>query len=263
VSTAEKQPVLVDRSGLIATVTLNAPPHNAISMAMVDRLEAVFEELESDASVRAIVLTGAGETSFSVGADIREFGPAIAQRTLEGFIGQRLRLIERVEDLGKPVLCAIRGACVGGGLELALGCHFRLAAEGARIGLPEIELGIVPAWGGTQRLTRTVGRAHALDMMLRGKKIGAEEALRIGLVHTVCQPAELLETARALADELGEKPPLAVKGILKAVIQGGALSLEDGLALEFEALRSTSGTKDAQEGVRAFFEKRKPVFRGE
>jgi enoyl-CoA hydratase len=242
---------------------LNAPPYNAIGMAMVDRLEQLLPELGADQSVRTIVLTGAGERSFSVGADISEFGVAVTKMTLKGFIDQRLRLVERVENLGKPVLCAIRGNCVGGGLELALGCHFRLAADGARIGLPEIELGIVPAWGGTQRLTRTVGRAHALDMMLRAKRIGAEEALRIGLVHEVCKPDELLTRAHGLASELADKAPLAVAGILKAVIQGGPLSLEEGLALEFEGIQSTSGSKDVQEGIAAFFEKRKPAFRGE
>jgi enoyl-CoA hydratase len=230
---------------------------------MVDRLEELFRGLASDGSVRAVILTGAGERSFSVGADITEFGAAVAKVGLENFIAQRLRLADRIENLPKPVVCAIRGACVGGGLEIALACHFRVAAEGARIGLPEIELGIVPAWGGTQRLTRTVGRAHALDMMLRARKIGAEEALRLGLVSEVCAPESLLGRARALADELAEKPPLAVAGILKAVIQGGPLSLEEGLALEFEALTATSGSRDAREGIRAFFAKRKPAFRGE
>jgi len=181
---------------------------------------------------------------------------------LKGFIGQRLRVADRIENLPKPVVCAIRGACVGGGLEFALACHFRIAAEGARIGLPEIELGIVPAWGGTQRLTRTVGRAHALDMMLRARLVSAEEAYRIGLVHDVCPPDELPARAQALAAELAEKPPVAVAGILKAVIEGGPLSLQEGLALEYEAVEATSRTEDAQEGVIAFLEKRKPVFRG-
>jgi enoyl-CoA hydratase/carnithine racemase len=151
---------------------------------------------------------------------------------------------------------------VGGGLEFALACHFRIAATGARIGLPEIELGIIPAWGGTQRLTRTVGRMHALDIILRAKKIGAEEAHRIGLVNEICPPEELLDRAHALAGELAEKPPIAVAGILKAVLDGGSLPLEEGLALEYEAVEATSGTEDATEGVIAFLEKRKPVFRG-
>jgi enoyl-CoA hydratase len=255
--------VRVERVEAIATVVLNRPPHNPMGLAMIDRLEQLIPELGSDESIRAIILTGAGEKSFSVGADIREFGTGVSKMTLAGFIAQRLNVVQLVENLAKPVICAIRGACVGGALELALGCHFRLAARGARIGLPEIELGIVPAWGGTQRLTRTVGRAHALDLMLRAKRIDGDEALRIGLVHEVCEPEELLGRARALAAELATKPPLAVAGILRAVIQGGALPLEEGLALEFEALTRTGGSKDAREGITAFLEKRAPVFRGE
>jgi enoyl-CoA hydratase len=262
-SASTTEPVVVERAESIATVTLNRPPHNPMGLAMVDRLEELFPELASDESVQAIILTGAGEKSFSVGADIREFGAGVSKMTLKGFIDQRLKLVELVENLPKPVICAIRGACVGGALELALGCHFRFAAHGARIGLPEIELGIVPAWGGTQRLTRTVGRAHALDMILRAKRIDADEALRIGLVHEICDPRELLARARGLAAELAAKPPLAVAGILEAVVRGGALPLEEGLALEFEALTRTSGSKDAREGITAFLEKRQPVFRGE
>jgi len=262
-SQPQQQPVLIEKTGFVATLELNAPPHNPLGMSMIDRLEELFLELHMDKSVRAIVLTGAGDRSFSVGADITEFGPAISKLGLEKFIGQRLKLIDRIENLSKPVICALRGACVGGGLEIALGCHFRLAAEGARIGLPEIELGIVPAWGGTQRLTRAIGSANALDMMLRAKKIGAAEALRLGLVHEVCPPEALLSRAHALAEELAEKPPLAVEGILKAVVQGGPLPLKQGLALEFDALTATSGSADAREGIQAFFEKRKPVFRGE
>lgn len=262
-SDAHTEPVLVDQIGAVATVTLNAPPHNPMGLAMIDRLEALIPKLGADNTVRAIVLTGAGERAFSVGADIKEFGTALEKMSLKDFIGQRLRVMDLVENLAIPVVCAIRGACVGGALEIALSCHFRIAAEGARIGLPEIELGVVPAWGGTQRLARTVGRAHALDLMLRAKKISAEEALRIGLVNAVCKPEALLDRAGALAEELAAKPPLAVAGILKAVIQGEDRLLAEGLALEFEALERTSGSQDAQEGIMAFLEKRKPVFKGE
>lgn len=257
-----EEPVRFEKTGFVATLTLNRPPHNPLGMAVIDRLEELFTGLASDGTVRAVVLTGAGDRSFSVGADIKEFGIGMEKMGLEGFIGQRIRVADQIEKLPKPVVCAIRGACVGGGLEFALACHFRIAAEGSRIGLPEIELGIVPAWGGTQRLTRTVGRAHALDMILRAKLIGAEEACRIGLVNEVCPPGELLDRARALAGELAEKPPLSVAGILKAVIEGGPLSLEEGLALEYAAVEATSGTEDAAEGITAFLEKRKPVFRG-
>ncbi len=258
----EEGPILCSQRGFVASVTLNRPPHNPLGMAAVDLLEELFTELATDESVRAVVLTGAGDRTFSVGADIKEFGVAIEKMGLKDFIGQRLRVADRIENLPKPVVCAIRGACVGGGLEFALACHFRIAATGARIGLPEIELGIVPAWGGTQRLTRTVGRMHALDLILRAKKVGAEEAYRIGLVNEICPPEELLGRAHALAEELAEKPPIAVAGILRAVLDGGALPLEEGLALEYEAVEATSGTEDATEGVMAFLEKRKPVFKG-
>jgi enoyl-CoA hydratase/carnithine racemase len=260
--TPPDEPVLFEKTGFVATLTLNNPPHNPLGMATIDRLEELFTELPSDESVRAVILTGAGERTFSVGADIKEFGVGIEKMGLKDFIGQRLRVTDLIENLPKPVVCAMRGACVGGGLEFALACHFRIAAEGARIGLPEIELGIVPAWSGTQRLTRTVGRAHALDMMLRAKLIDAEEAYRIGLVNEVCQPEDLLDRAHALANELAEKPPISVAAILKAVIEGGSLPLKDGLALEFAAVEATSGTEDATEGIMAFLEKRKPVFRG-
>jgi enoyl-CoA hydratase len=257
------QKVLVERNGAVATVLLNDPPHNPLSMSMVNRLESLIQEVGSDPTLRAIVVTGAGDRTFSVGADIREFGRVATEMGMRAFIDQRLRLFASIENLPKPVVCAMRGACVGGGLELALSCHFRIAAEGARLGLPEIELGIVPAWGGTQRLTRTVGRAHALDMMLRARKVGAEEAYRIGLVQQVCPPAELRARADELAAELAEKPPLAVAGILEAVVRGGQLSLEEGLALEYRATERVSGSKDMLEGLRAFFEKRKPSFTGE
>jgi enoyl-CoA hydratase/carnithine racemase len=262
-TSTSSDPILIERDGAVCTLVLNDPPHNPIGLAAVDRLEALLPELGADNGVRAIIVTGAGDRTFSVGANIKEFGAGVAKLTLKGFLDQRLRVLSMIENLGKPVICAIRGACVGGGLELALACHFRIAAAGARIGLPEIELGIVPAWGGTQRLPRTIGRAHALDLMLRAKRIDAPEALRIGLVHEICAPGELRDRARALAGELAEQAPLAVSGILDAVINGTPVSLEEGLALEFKAISATSGSKDAREGITAFLEKRKPVFRGE
>jgi enoyl-CoA hydratase len=258
-----RETLRIEREGPIATLTLDDPPYNPIGLRTVDRLETLIPELGMDRSVRVLIVTGAGERSFSVGANIREFGKGIAERTLKGFIDQRLRVLASLENLAKPVICAIGGVCMGGGLELALACHFRLAARGVRLGLPEIELGILPAWGGTQRLTRTVGRAHALDLILRARRIDADEALHIGLVHEVCERQQLLERARARARELAEKAPLAVTGILRAVIEGGSLPLQEGLGLEFESLLRTSESQDAREGIQAFLEKRKPVFRGE
>jgi enoyl-CoA hydratase/carnithine racemase len=256
------QPIVVIRKDSVATIELNDPPYNRLGMALFDALEEAIAEIEQDTSVRAVVLRGAGDDNFSVGADIREFGMAASQRGVKDFIEQRLHVIRRIETMSKPVICAIRGACLGGGLEIALGCHFRIAARGAKIGLPEVELGVVPAWGGTQRLTRTIGRARALDVMLRAKKLTAEQALEVGIVTEICKPDELNALASALAAELAEKAPIAVAGILDSVIQGGPKPLEEGLAHEYAALERAITSEDMQEGVMAFLQKRRPVFKG-
>lgn len=249
------------RDDSVATIVLDDPPYNRLGMAMFDSLDRAVNEVREDQTIRAVVLRGGGDDNFSVGADIREFGLAASERGVKDFIDQRHDVIRRIETLNKPVVCAIRGACLGGGLEIALGCHFRIAARGAMIGLPEVELGVVPAWGGTQRLTRTLGRARALDIMLRAKKLSAEEALEVGLVSEVCEPAELEAQAGALATELAAKAPIAVAGILDAVVEGGPKTLDEGLAHEYAALERTIASEDMQEGVMAFLQKRAPVFR--
>lgn len=258
----QKEPIVVVREGAVAAIELNDPPYNRLSMALVDALERSIDEIEQDESVRAVVLRGAGDENFSVGADIREFGAAAADRGVQAFIEQRLRVIRNIETMSKPVVCAIRGACLGGGLEIALACHFRIGVRGAKIGLPEVELGVVPAWGGTQRLTRTVGRARALEIMLLAKKLSADEAFDAGLLSAVCEPEELDAQVDELASELASKAPLAVAGILDAVIQGGPKSLSDGLAHEYAALERVMTSEDLQEGVMAFFQKRPPKFKG-
>lgn len=259
---SSEAPIVVVREDSVATIELNDPPYNRLGMALIDALDETVQQIDEDPEIRAVILRGAGGENFSVGADIREFGAAAAERGVKDFIDQRLRVIRRIETMSKPVVCAIRGACLGGGLEIALGCHFRVAARGAKIGLPEIELGVVPAWGGTQRLTRTVGRARALEIMLLAKKLTADEALEAGLVLAVCEPDELDAQAFALATDLASKAPLAVAGILDAVIQGGPKSLEDGLAHEYAALERVISSEDLQEGVLAFFQKRTPSFKG-
>ena len=259
---SQEEPIVVRRDGSVATVELNDPPYNRLGMAMIDRLETVVEELDADAKVRALVLRGGGDENFSVGADIREFGIAAAERGPRVFIEQRLRVIRRIETMRKPVVCAIRGACLGGGLEIALACHFRVGARGAKIGLPEVELGVVPAWGGTQRLTRTIGRARALEIMLLAKKLGADEAFAAGLLTEVCEPGELDARAAELAEELAAKAPLAVAGILEAVVHGGPKPLDEGLAHEYAALEKVMSSEDLQEGVMAFFQKRPAQFKG-
>ena len=254
--------ILVHKEGAVATVELNEPPYNPLGMALVDALETAVQEIDEDPAIRAVIVRGAGDENFSVGADIREFGAAASGRGVKDFIDQRLRVIRRIETMRKPVVCSIRGACVGGGLEIALGCHFRIAARGAKIGLPEVELGVVPAWGGTQRLTRTVGRARALEIMLLARKLGSEEAFDAGLLTAVCEPDELDERVAALANELASKAPLAVAGILDAVVQGGVKSLDEGLVHEYAALERVISSEDLQEGVLAFFQKRTPNFKG-
>ena len=257
-----EDPVVVRREGSIAIVELHDPPYNRLGMALIDALESTIGQVDGDNEIRAVILRGSGEENFSVGADIREFGAAAGERGVKAFIDQRLRVIRGLESMSKPVVCAIRGACLGGGLELALGCHFRIAARGAKIGLPEVELGVVPAWGGTQRLTRTVGRARALEIMLLAKKLTADEAFQAGLLTAVCEPGELDAQVFGLADELASKAPLAVAGILDAVIQGGPKSLEEGLSHEYAALERVTSSEDLQEGVLAFFQKRPPNFKG-
>jgi len=257
-----EKPIVVQRDGSVATIELNDPPHNRLGMALIDALERAVEEIDEDDAIRAVVLVGSGGENFSVGADIREFGAAAAERGVKHFIDQRLRVIRRIETMTKPVVCAIRGACLGGGLEIALGCHFRIAARGAKIGLPEVELGVVPAWGGTQRLTRMVGRARALEIVLLAKKLTADEAFEAGLLTAVCEPNELEAQVSALATQLAKKAPLAVAGILDAVIQGGPKSLEEGLTHEYAALERVISSEDLQEGVLAFFQKRPPNFKG-
>lgn len=255
-------PLLVDRDGAVETISINDPPRNRMGLAFMDALEAEISRVAGDRSVRAVVIRGAGEENFSVGMDLKQLPEGIARLgSPEALFDQRLRVLEAIENLPKPVIAVLYGYCLGGGLELPLACHFRLAAEeGARIGLPELDLGTVPAWGGSARLTRCVGRDHALDMILRAKKISGPDALRIGLVQEVWPLAELFDRAHALAQELAEKPALAVAGVLQAVVGAGEKPLADGIAAERRAVRATMDTPDQREGIMAFLEKRRPRF---
>ena len=261
----EPTPLLLERDGHVATLTINDAPHNRMSLDFMDALEEQVAKLATDPSVRAVVLTGAGEANFSVGMDLKQLPQGVQRKgSIEAVFDQRLRVLDAIENLPKPVIATLYGYCLGGGLELPLACHFRLAAaEGAKIGLPEMDLGSVPAWGGTARLTRCVGRAAALDMILRARKISGPEALRIGLVHEVWPLDELKPRAQALAAELAGMPPIAVAGVLEAVVAGEFLPLDEALAAERRAVLRTMGTKDQREGMRAFLEKRKPSFTGE
>jgi enoyl-CoA hydratase len=258
----ESPALLVERDGAVATLINNDAPRNRMSLEFMDALEATILEIDADDAVRAVVIRGAGEEHFSVGMDLKQL-PEGAKRMggVEAVFDQRLRVLAAIEGLTKPVIATLYGYCLGGGLELPLACHFRLAAaEGAKMGLPEMDLGAVPAWGGSARLTRCVGRDHALDLILRAKKISGPEALRIGLVHEVWPNAELQDRALALAQELAAMPALAVGKMIECIVGFADAPLDEALAAERRAVMATLGTADQQEGMRAFLEKRRPVF---
>ena len=259
---ASDGPLLIERDGAVETLAINDAPRNRMSLEFMDALEAEVERLADDAAVRAVVIRGAGEENFSVGMDLKQLPEGIARMgSLEALLDQRLRVLSAIENLPKPVIAVLYGYCLGGGLELPLACHFRLAAtEGARIGLPELELGTVPAWGGSARLTRCVGRDRALDMILRAKMLSGPEAHRIGLVNEVWPIEELFQRAQHLALQLAEMPAAAVAGMLRCVVGAGEKSLAEGIAEERRAVLSTIGTPDQREGIQAFLEKRKPRF---
>lgn len=259
--------LLVEREGgepaaPVVTVTINRPAVlNALSLATLDELRRAFHEFRADPTVRVVILTGSGEKSFVAGADINE----LAQQSPIG--GRELArsgqaVFDLIETLGKPVIAAINGFALGGGCELAMACTIRIAAETARLGQPEVNLGIIPGYGATQRLPRLVGKGRALELMLTGAPVVAAEAHRIGLVNRVVPQAELMPTARALASQLASQPPVAVRYILEAVQRGLDGSLTDAQAHEATLFGLVVATEDMREGTRAFLEKRKPAFKG-
>lgn len=239
-------------------------PINRMTFEYMDELERAVTAASSDSDVRAVVITAAGDAHFSVGMDLKQLLASAQDRGgFDAVLDQRLRVLSTIENLNKPVIATMFGYCLGGGLELPLASHFRLAAKhGARIGLPELDLGTVPAWGGTVRLARTVGRAHALDMILRRKMIDGPTALAIGLVHEVHPMNELKSRAIALAEELAALPPIAVAGVLRSVVGAEDVPLDDALRVEREAFRRCNSSNDQREGMQAFLQKRAPVFTG-
>ena len=247
----------------VATVTLNRPDvHNAMNQAMRRELLEVFTRLRGDDAVRAVVVTGAGEKAFSAGADIREFlEPPVPTQFREA--RRRVDFRREMERCPQPIIAAIRGFALGGGLELALACDIRIAGEDSQLGLTEVNLAIIPGGGGTQRLPRLVGRGKALEMILTGARVDAREALRIGLVERVVPAAEVQSSAQALAKTLAERAPVAMRYAKEAVVKGLGLPLEDGLRLENDLATLLRTTEDRIEGAKAFLEKRKPRFTGQ
>jgi enoyl-CoA hydratase/carnithine racemase len=244
----------------VATVTLNHPPVNALTPELLVELEATLGALTADEAVKVVILTGAGRC-FVAGADIRELAriPSSREGTEMALKGQAI--LDRIEAFDKPVIAAINGACLGGGLELALCCHIRIAAEGARFGLPEINLGIMPGFGGTQRLPRLIGRSKATELILTGDVISAQEAKTLGLISQVVPADELGRHAQGLARRIAAKGQVAVRAALQAIHEGYALGLHEGLSFEARLFGRLCGTEDKKEGLAAFLEKRQPRFR--
>jgi enoyl-CoA hydratase len=246
----------------VLILTLNRPKVlNALNVETLDALSRAIDAARGDAGVRVIVITGAGDRSFVAGADINELA---AQTPVDGREHARRgqALFDRIERLGKPVIAAINGFALGGGCELAMACTIRLAADTARLGQPEINLGLIPGYAGSQRLPRLVGRGRALELLLTGNPVTADEAWRIGLVNKVVPAADLMAEARGLAQALAAKAPVAVRYILESVSGGLDKAFEDGQDYEATLFGLVATTEDMREGTRAFLEKRKPEFRG-
>ena len=254
--------LIYETDDAVAILTINDFPYNRMSLNFMDELEDRVYKIAEDDSIRSVVLTAAGLDNFSVGMNLKQFAEGVERKgSSDALFDQRLRVIKTIEDMRKPWIVTLFGYCLGGGLELPLGCHFRLAAdEGAHIGLPELDLGAVPAWGGSARLAKCVGENHAMDMILRSKKISGNEALAIGLVHEVWPLKELKEAALSLAHELASQPAQAVKSMMKVLVNSSDRELEDLLMEERKAVKANSETKDSKEGMLAFLEKRKPIF---
>ncbi|MGB2712653.1 MAG: enoyl-CoA hydratase-related protein [Vicinamibacterales bacterium] len=254
--------LLLERADAVAVLTVNRPKVlNALNTQTLDELRRVMLALRRDETVRSVIVTGAGEKSFIAGADINE----LAVQSPTGGRDHAMRgqhVLDLIENMGKPVIAAINGYALGGGCELAMACTIRIAADTARIGQPEINLGIIPGYAGSQRLARLVGRGRALEILLTGDPLAAHEAHRLGLVNRVVPAGELLNEARALASTLASKAPIAVRYIIDAVNKGLQMPFAEAQAYEATLFGLVASTEDMREGTKAFLEKRKAEFKG-
>lgn len=256
----QNEHILVEASDGVAVITLNRPKVlNALNAALLSELDAALQSLGEDAAIRVVIVTGAGEKAFAAGADIEELA-AVSQSEGQVLAERGQRIFSRLENLRKPVIAAINGFALGGGCELALAATIRIASETARLGQPEVKLGLIPGYGGTQRLPRLVGKGAAFKMLLTGEMIGAAEALRIGLVEEVVPLADLMPRAHAIAKTIAGMAPIAVRQCIAAVHSGYDLPLDEGLAQEAALFGLCCGTEDKAEGTRAFLEKRAPKW---
>ena len=251
--------LLLSREEAIAVVTLNRPPANAISEELIRELNVALNELQGDAAVRSVVITGSGDRIFCGGADLAS---AFAGGDVEAFIRFGNSVMRKMERFPKPIIAAINGHAMGGGCEIAMACHLRLLKETARMGQTESNLGIIPGYGGTQRLPRLIGRTKALEFLLLGTQIPAAECLSLGLVNRLCKDGETLNDAKALARQLAKRAPLATAGIIRAVDEGLESPMARSIDVEIDAFMPTLRSEDAAEGIQAFFAKREPEFKG-
>ena len=261
--------IISEQSGSIEIIRLNRPDKlNALSREMILALSDKFKNITCQAGLRAVILTGAGDKAFCAGTDIAELAEVAGGDEDRGKdrgreVSERGQaLCNQIENCGVPVIAAINGIAAGGGCELALACHLRIASPNAQFSLPETKLGLLPGYGGTQRLAREIGNGRALELMLTGRTVGAEEALQFGLINRIAPASELFVQAEGLANEIAQLAPLAIRACLEAVNQGAELPLAEGLALEAKLFAELFATEDVREGTSAFLEKRAPVFRG-
>ena len=254
--------LLSEDRGAVRTLTINRPDKlNALNRETIGELSLAFDQARHDDAIRVVVLAGAGEKAFVAGADISELAtlnPVDARERARA--GQEL--MRKIESLGKPVVARIQGFALGGGMEMAMSCHLRVASEKAKLGQPEINLGLIPGFGGTQRLLRLAGRAATLELCLLGHPIEAQRALALGIVNRVVPAEKLDEEIAAIADQLAASAPIALAGILDAVLEGGECALDQGLDYEAQTFATCFATEDMREGTKAFLERRKPSFSG-
>src|SRR5262252_867349 len=254
--------IILEKKNAIAYVTINRPKVlNALNMATMEELRAAFHDIKNDGAIRVVIFTGSGEKAFIAGADIGELAKQDAVTGKE-YTHRGQNVLNLVENLGKPVIACINGFALGGGCEIAMACTMRLASENAKLGQPEVKLGIIPGYGGTQRLPRLVGKGIALQLLLTGEMISAQEAHRIGLVNEVPAPADLIPRAEAIAEKIIANGPLAVQYTMEAVNKGMETTLAEGLYMEAVLFGMASSTEDKREGTTAFLEKRAPRFQG-
>lgn len=253
------QNILITKEGPIGIAQLNRPKVlNALNSETMIELVKAFEELDKDQSINVIILTG-GPNVFAAGADLKEMAQATP---VDLVLGRRFELWDRIRKISKPIIAAVSGYCLGGGNELVMSCDIIIASETATFGQPEVNVGIMPGAGGTQRLTRAVGKYRSMEMILTGRSISAEEAFRIGLVNKIVPVESLMDEAKKIAREIASKPPISVRAAKEAIVRAQDTTLEVGLEFERRAFYLLFATEDGKEGMKAFLEKRKPVFKG-